>query len=194
MAEQNPLSERGRSIEEEYFRRKDRELVERLRQAAEAERARSEMSARTGLSDPALLGDLQELGFTPETVALLPLVPVLEVAWAENEITAAERALLVTLARNRGITEGSAADRQLTDWMSRRPAPDVFERARRLITAMLGVGAKPASGGFTADELVAYCEQIAAASGGLLGSRIGSISKEEHQLLSRIVSELTARH
>src|SRR5688572_670940 len=87
MADHDSLAERGRSIEEEYFRRKDRELVEKMRQAKAAEAARGEMSQATGLEDPALLKELQDLGFTPETVILLPLVPVLEMAWAENEIT-----------------------------------------------------------------------------------------------------------
>jgi hypothetical protein len=29
---ENPLGERGRSLEEDYFRRKDRELIEKMRQ------------------------------------------------------------------------------------------------------------------------------------------------------------------
>jgi hypothetical protein len=45
----------------------------------------------------------------------------------------------------------------------------------------------------TADELVAYCEEIASASGGLLGMRLGSMSSEEKTLLARIGSELQAR-
>ena len=40
MLEDNPLAERGRSLEEDYFRKKDRELVERMRQAAAAQKAR----------------------------------------------------------------------------------------------------------------------------------------------------------
>jgi hypothetical protein len=56
--------------------------------------------------------------------------------------------------------------------------------------------ASPAEGigrGVSADDLVAYCEKIAAASGGMLGSRIASISKEERALLSRIAADLKGR-
>jgi hypothetical protein len=192
MSEHDAFAERGRALEEEYFRKKDRELVEKLRRSAAADQARGELSKQTGLSDPALLAELQELGFNANTVSLLPLVPVLELAWAEGGITAAERQLLVSLARNRGIAEGSAADGQLTAWMATRPAPEVFAKAGRLISALLASGSGVAQG-LTADQLVAYCEQIASASGGLLGLPIRAISLEERNLLSRIAGDLKTR-
>ena len=192
MSDHDAFAERGRALEEEYFRKKDRELVEKMRKAAAADQARGELSKQTGFSDPALLAELQELGFTADTVSLLPLVPVLELAWAEGGITAAERQQLVSLARTRGIAEGTAADTQLTAWMATRPAPEVFAKAGRLISALLDSGA-PAAKGLTADQLVKYAEQIAAASGGLLGLRIRAVSMEERDLLTRIAGELKAR-
>ena len=193
MTDHDSLAERGRAIEEEYFRRKDRELVEKMRQAKAAEAARGEMGRATGLEDPALLKGLQDLGFTPDTVILLTVIPVLEMAWAENEITPAERRLIVEFARSRGIAEGTAADAQLTEWMTTRPDEAVFRGAGRLIAAVLSSGSVQATGSLTADDLVAWCEEIAAASGGLLGTRLGSISSEEKALLARIASELQAR-
>jgi hypothetical protein len=99
----------------------------------------------------------------------------------------------VKFARSRGIDEHSAADEQLTQWMASRPNAVVFAGARRLIAAMLSSGASEAAGPLTATDLVAYCEQVAAASGGLLGLRIGSISQEEKALLSRIASDFKTR-
>ena len=113
MPDKDSFAERGRSLEEEYFRRKDTELIEKMRRAATATEARAEMGKRTGLTDPALLQELETLGFTPDTVLLLPLVPVVQMAWAEGGVTPAERSLIVTLARSRGIQEGGAADRHL---------------------------------------------------------------------------------
>ena len=193
MVEHDSLAERGRSLEEEYFRRKDRELIEKMRNARAAEEARGEISRKTGLQDPELLQQLQELGFTPETVGLLPVVPVLEMAWAEGEITTAEHALIVKFARSLGVVEGSAADEQLQQWMASRPDDTVFRGATRLISAMLASGSSPAGRSFTADDLVAHLEEIAAASGGILGLRVMSISSEERALLSRIASELKER-
>jgi len=190
MSEGDFLDDRRRASEDDYFRKKDRELVEKMRAAAATDRAKSELSARTGLNDPALLAELAALGFTPETVGVLPLVPIVEMAWAEGGITEAERRLLVTLARSRGIAEGSPADQQLSDWLARQPSPAVFERATRLIRAMLDTGS-PAGGTLTADELIKYSESIAAASGGILG--FGKVSAEERATLARIVAALKTR-
>jgi hypothetical protein len=192
MSEHDAFAERGRALEEEYFRRKDRELVEKLRRVAEADQARGELSKQTGVTDPVVLAELQELGFTADTVSVLPLVPVLELAWAEGGITPAERQLLVSLARTRGITEGGAADRLLNAWMASRPEPEVFSKATRLISALLDSGA-PVAKDLTADQLVKYCEQIASASGGLLGLPLRAISMEERELLTRIAGDLKKR-
>jgi len=190
MAENDIFRERGRSLEEEYFRKRDRELIEKMRLAAEAERNREELAKKSGLSDPALLEELRQLGFTPETITLLPLVPVLRMAWAEGGITSAERDLIVRLARSRGIVEGSEADRQLSAWMTRQPDESVFARAGRLIRAMLDARA-PETSDLSADHLVEYCEQIASASGGIFG--IGRISAEEKKLLASIADDLRSR-
>lgn len=189
--ENDHLAGRGRALEEEYFRKRDRELAEKMRQAAAAQQARRELGQATGLDDPELLRELEELRFTPETVSLLPLVPVLQMAWAEGGVSAQERALLVQIARSRGIAEGSAADRQLAEWMSDGPSEEVFSRAGRLTRALLDAEASPLVTGLSADELVQYAERIAAASGGILG--IGKISSEERALLTKLGETLQAR-
>ena len=68
MSDHDAFAERGRALEEEYFRKKDRELIEKLRRASEADQARGELSKQTGVTDPAMLADLQELGLTADTV------------------------------------------------------------------------------------------------------------------------------
>ena len=190
MPNNDAFSERGRALEEDYFRKKERQRVERMRQTAAAEQARQDISRKTGLDDPALVRELQDLGFTPDTIGLLPLVPVVQVAWAEGGITPAERDLIVRLARSRGIAAGSVADNQLMQWLTTRPADALFARAGGLIRAMLESGSEQ-SGDLSADELVKQSEAIAAASGGVLG--IGRISAEERALLARIADDLKAR-
>jgi hypothetical protein len=188
MVDKDSFAERGRALEEEYFRKKDQELVEKMRKAASAARAQTELSAETGLTDPAMLQQLQDLGFTPETVTLLPLVPLVQMAWAEGGVTASERALIVKLARARGIVEGGVADQQLTGWLDRRPETTVFTQAARLIRAMLDT---PHGAGLTADEIIRHSESIAEASGGFFG--INRISTDEKQILASLAEELKGR-
>jgi hypothetical protein len=191
MTDKDIFSERGRSLEEEYFRRKDKELIEKMRKAAAADDARSEMGKRTGIADPELLKELEDLGFTPETVILLPLVPIVRVAWAEGGVTDSERHLIVKLARARGISEGTAADAQLMGWLDRRPSDRVFLDAARLIRALLDAPGHPGISG-TADDLLKQAESIASASGGMLGI-IGRISAEERGILTTLAEQLKKR-
>jgi tellurite resistance protein len=188
VANPDGITDDVRKREEEYFRQRDKELIERMRAAAEAERTRKNLQSASGIQDESLLRDLEQLGFTPETLPLLPLVPVLQVAWAEGGISAAERTMIVNLARARGMTTGSPADLQLADWLDRRPSDGTFQKAGRLIAAMLD---HPGTLNVDPGDLLAYCEQIAAASGGILG--IGKVSPEERAALQQIATQLKNR-
>lgn len=187
MTNHDALSERGRSLEDDFFRRRDRELVEKIRKAAEADTAKEGIGAATGLTDPALLSELHALGFTAETIVLLPLVPAVQMAWAEGGVTADEMELILALARARGVTEGSAAHTQLVDWLKVKPADEVISGAGRLIAAVMAAGGN-ATANLTADDLVAQAEKIASASGGLFG--FGRISVEEKGILARLNRDL----
>ena len=78
------LDNQRHASEERLLRRKNRELLGNRTAAADAH-AKSELSARTGLTDPALIAELGSLGFTP-TISVLPLMPIVQMAWAEGGI------------------------------------------------------------------------------------------------------------
>src|SRR5436305_204768 len=107
MADRDRFTELGRSREDDYFRRRDQELIEKMRSAAAAERARTTIGQTVGIADPELLQELEARGFTADTVVLLPLIPAVQMAWAQGGVSAAERDLIVQLARSRGIEAGS---------------------------------------------------------------------------------------
>jgi tellurite resistance protein len=117
-------------------------------------------------------------------------MPILQVAWAEGGISPAERKLILDVARHRGVAEGSPADRQLAEWLAHQPPADVFSRADRLVGAMLAAGSSTTHD-LSADDLVKYCETIAAASGGLLG--LGKVSSGERAAIEQIQKALKSR-
>ena len=137
MTDRDAFAERGRSLEEEYFHRKERELIEKMRVRAAAEEQRRRLGQETGVADEDVLRDLQELGYTPETVMLLHLVPLIQTAWAEGGVSQKERDLIVKAARSRGITAGSPADQQLDLWLAQRPSDELFEKTLRAIRTIL---------------------------------------------------------
>lgn len=178
--------------EEEYFRKRERELIEKIRLRSQAESERQGLAEALGVSDGAILADLQSLGFNRDTVSLLHLVPLLQVAWIDGEVTRAEARKIFDAARLRGVLKGSPAYRLLEEWMQKRPSPEFFDHSLRVIRDLLGLlPEEQRSGGVRG--LVSCCTEIAAASGGLLG--MGSrISNVEREALTRIALELEADH
>ena len=61
MSTDDALGKRGRAFEDDYFRRKDQELLEKMRQEAAAKKTQQALGATTGLTDPVLLQELQSL-------------------------------------------------------------------------------------------------------------------------------------
>jgi hypothetical protein len=187
VADKDAFAERERLLEEDYFRRKEKELIEKMRVRAASEEQRRRLGEETGVADEEVLRDLQELGYTPETVMLLHLVPLIQTAWAEGGVSQKERDLIVKAARSRGIDEGTPCDQQLTIWLSQRPSDAFFEKTLRAIRAVLQ--AQPSDVREASEkDLVSLATAIAAASGGIVGFR--AVSDEERQILAHISEEL----
>src|SRR5688572_16934416 len=187
VTDKDAFADRGRSLEEEYFHRKEREVIDKMRVRAAAEDQRRRLGEKAGVADEDVLRDLQELGYTPETVMLLHLVPLIQTAWAEGGVSDKERALIVKAARSRGITEGTPCDQQLNMWLSQRPSDEMFEKSLRAIRTILQ--AQPADAREASEnDLLSLATAIAAASGGIVGFH--AVSAEERQILTHITDEL----
>jgi hypothetical protein len=191
VTDKDAFKERGRALEEEYFHRKERELIAKMRERAAAETERQRIGATTGVADAQLLQDLQELGYTAETISLLHLVPLLQMAWAEGNVSMRERDLIIEAARARGIESGSAADQQLAGWLAKRPSEELFTTTLRAIRAMLE--SRPdAEREASQKDLLSYLTSIATASGGVLG--FGAVNDEERAVLARVTQELDKKN
>ena len=188
MSEKDIFVEREHWLEEEYFRKKNQELVEKMRERQAREADRQKMSEMTGVSDQDALGALQDLGFTADTVQLLHIAPLVEVAWAEGGIADREREMIFKVARSRRVEPGSLADVKLSHWLEERPSERFFEsilRAIRVVLELLPAEQRVAS----RRDLITYCSQIAAVvEGGILGR--GQITDEERMLIAHIAAEI----
>ena len=191
MTDKDAFKERGRALEEDYFRRKEQELITKMREKAASDAARDAISQRTGVADAQLLQDLHELGYTADTVSLLHVVPLVQMAWAEGGVSMRERDLIIEAARARGIETGSPADQMLAGWLATRPSDELFSTTLRAIAAMLA--SRPeAERNASEKDLVSYLSSIASASGGVLGW--GAVSAEERAVLERVTRELEKTH
>jgi hypothetical protein len=88
-------ADRHRANEDEYFRKRDQELVEKARLRAEDEAGFQRLAEAAGVSDEDILRGLQRLGYTAETVTLHHVVPLIDVAWAHGNVSEPERDVII---------------------------------------------------------------------------------------------------
>lgn len=184
------LRERGKGLEEEYFHRKEKELIEKLRKQREAEAQAKDLADATGNPNEEILKTLQELGYTRETVSLFHLVPLLNVAWVDNKVSNQERDMILEVARLHGVAADNPAYEQLLDWLNNRPSQEFFDHTLRIIGDLLE-STPPGDQKIDRQTLLDLSTQVAAASGGILG--VGKISTEEQAMLDRLAAALENR-
>jgi hypothetical protein len=186
------LADRKNALEGEYFRKKEQELIEKLKQRAKAATEREGLAEAAGVSNEQILEAFREMGFDRETVALLHFIPLLEVAWSDGSVSPKERAGILEMARARGITEGSPAHGKLLGWLGNRPDPVLLERAKTVLRDLLALMTDDKRQS-AARDLVAALEAVAAASGGILG--LGArTSAEERAVIERVAAEIQKAH
>jgi hypothetical protein len=184
------LRERGRSLEEEFFRREDARLKERLRQAAERESAREALVRASGIKSPEVLDRLIDLDIHPETVAALSLVPLVEVAWADGSLDASERGAVLERADTAGFAPGSIERALLETWLSRKPEPKLLRAWVHLVEGLCEQ-MSPQEVAALKEGLLDKARAVAGASGGFLG--LGSkISAKEADVIRRLESAFPA--
>jgi hypothetical protein len=185
------LKKRGQANEDAYHRTQDEALIEGLRKRMQNQASAEAIKAETGVEDDALLARLAELGMTPETVPVLHLVPLFDVAWADGEIQDAERVLLNEAAAATGVTDGPA--RALFDEMLETPPnAQLVATSVAFISSLLHV--LPAAEAEAAkNNLLDLSVRVADACGGVFGLW-GRIEDSERAALNRVAERLAEGH
>ena len=184
-------SQRGRAQDDEYFRRRNQELIERQRRYAEAEAERRLIAQAIGVDDDEVVLDLLLADYKADTIVLLELTPPVQVAWADGSVSKRERELLLKIAAREHVAQNSPAYGQLEDWFDRPPSAHLFDTSLRAIGRILA-SLQPEVRASLRRKLIDDCTAIAAASGGVL--RWGRPeANEEQQVIDRIRAELSGR-
>ena len=141
-----------------------------------------------------LEGWLKDLRVPREAYRVVSLLPLVYVAWADGKIQKSERDLILHIARDRGMLDHGGED-ALSRWLSEPPSKQQLkadlaalnERARR---------DRKMQEEFGADEeqlLLAWCQDVADAAGGLLGLK-SARTDAENAALKTIVGALDMRN
>ena len=190
MADEKVLGERGKALEDEFFRKEDERLIAKLRELKAKEATREELARISGIKNTTILDRLIQLGIHAETLVALSIVPLAEVAWADGAIDAKEKQAVLDRAAKAGVTPGSSSYDLLKSWLERRPEA-------RLLTAWIQM-IQGISENLTAEQveglragLVERVRAVAGASGGVLG--MGKISSAEAEMIRQLESAFRAK-
>ncbi len=190
MTKRNQIRTMGRSKEEDYFRRRETEAIQMLRQEEARKAERAAMGKIIDSQDPRILVKLEALGFNHETVKLLHLLPLVQTAWADNRVDPREMARILDLSRERGVLPGSPLEHLLTEWLRKRPANELFREGLGLISELLCSRPAGVRRRMTKD-IVELCARVAAASGGLFG--LGEkTSDQERRVINKLREHVAA--
>ncbi|MBK9967525.1 MAG: hypothetical protein IPP07_22690 [Holophagales bacterium] len=192
MAETRAVNARSRANENEYFLRTESELLEKVRVRAAKAAERRALGEYHGVEDEEILKAFEEAGYDRETVQILHLVPILQVAWVDGEISKAERAEILKIAAARNVAEGSPAYEKLLSWLETPPPPEFFERTMGIISRLLELFPEEKRLALQGDVMTASLA-VASASGGFLGFG-GKVSADEKYLLEKFAEGFEKTH
>ena len=154
--------------EEKYFEAKQSEWRSNIRrekrleaiQEKELEGVADELNTSEDVAEEAL-----NLGFDQATARVLPLVPLVEMAWADGTVSRAERDRVRELATHFGIESDSEAYDFLELMLAEQPSDAFFDRVNRVVVHL--ADSDPDT--WSSETLVELLESVAEASGGFFG-------------------------
>lgn len=190
MVQMDAIHRRGQALEDEYFQRVDQELLRKLRETEQQTTQLAELAKATGLHDDEVGQHLLSAGIDASNVAALTLTPIVFVAWASGTVSSEERQGVISAALRRGVCSNPLAFQLLEQWLETRPPRDLWALWKEYAHA-IHHALPPATANKLRARLLAQCETVAMASGGVLG--VNKICPSEQRVLEEVKSTLPVR-
>jgi hypothetical protein len=137
---------------------------------------------------------LDELKIPREAYRVIMLMPLVYVAWADGKIQSQERKLIMGIAEERGLLDhgGRAC---LERWLTHAPSAEQL-KSHLAILSELARSHRGVGGEVDADSeqlMIAWCQDVADAAGGLLGLR-SPRHEAEHAALKTIAAAVDVKN
>lgn len=171
---------RRQALEEEFFKKQNQALLEKLRNQLEATHPKAVLRKITGIDDEKVLDTLVALHVNHETLAAFALYPLVEVAWADGRVDDREREALLRAVAQQGIEPGTAVHETFERLLRDEPTPAVRDAWHAWAKA-LRERVEPGEASKIATGLAAQARAVAEASGGFLG--VGQRVNEREQVV-----------
>jgi hypothetical protein len=190
MTKNKPLNPNAITIEEAFFAQENAKLLEKLREEARMKERRDSLRAVLRVDDESVVDALIEMDLYPETVVAFGLVPMIEVAWADGEISPKEREAVLVAAAARGVEKGSTTYELLENWLQRKHGPELLDTWKQYVAAISAQldGAKNAA---LKERVLGQARAVAEAAGGILGLGF-KVSASEEKVLDELEAAFDA--
>jgi hypothetical protein len=185
----DPFEARGNSFEEAYFRKKDAELVDKLRTVFQAKVDREELRRLTGIASEEVLDRMMAVQVRGQMLTAFKLLPLVEIAWADGSCDRREADAVIAAAIKHGIPADSEALQRVKEWLERGPNPEA-RKAWYMYAQELRKVLTPAELKAFRDDLVQTGRKIAELSGGILGTFF-TVSQAEKTVLNKMTDALS---
>jgi len=181
MTKYRPLNPDAIKIEEAFFAEENAKLLEKLRQEARAKERREALGAALRVNDEHVIDALVALDLYPETIVAFGLVPLVEVAWADGEISPKERKAILEAAAGRGVEKGSTTCELLENWLQRKHGPELLQTWKHYVGAIAAqMDAETVNA--LKERVLGEARAVAEAAGGILGLGFAVSASEEKVL------------
>lgn len=171
------FKKRGSALEDEFFRRVDEKLAQKLKEKWQHEHDVESLKRETRIEEASVIEELLTVGVLPGMLQAMTLVPAIHVAWANGFVEKKEREAILTAAHSVGISEESTTGQLLVSWLEHHPAPELFDVWKDYVTALHSV-LDIVSYRHLHQGAVDTARRIAEAAGGILGVHAVSVSEE----------------
>lgn len=185
------FKDRGQALEDVFFKNIDQQLIEDLRSEMSEQKTKREIRSACGIWNDEVLAELAKLGVSGETILAVSLIPLVSVAWADGNVTDAERSRILDAEKAQHIHKESVTHQLLNYWLDNNPGPEMLEAWKHFIHELRGL-LTPARGTLFDAEIMDRAEAVAKASGGYLS--YGAISPAEQKVIDTVNRTLLSAH
>ena len=113
-------------LEEEYFRKKEFELLEKLKGVFKKQQDKEALRKASGVTDEALLDRMVAINASGEGLAAFQLYPLIELAWADGDLSESEATAVLMAGEKQGLRPGTRPYEMLEQRL--RKGPDAEAR------------------------------------------------------------------
>jgi len=119
------FGKREKYFEEEYFRKKDFELLEKLKGVFQKKMDKEALRQASGVTNEQMLDRMLEIQVNGEMMAAFQLYPLVEIAWADGDLSESEARSVLSAGEEHGIRPGTKAHEMLEQRLHKGPDPEV---------------------------------------------------------------------